>query len=787
MKLKRILSDIFLLAGLLISTVTQATNPMLIYRNDGGFNAIPRTEIESISFSHYDIDSTHHSSIVVQDIRTVHGNIIRIPLENIERVAFETPETRIKPDVVEINEDILSNLLYVESDTILHFDPVLPEKGHLKQGVKLVTLDMSDKLPIGFIGEIENISFTENDIAVKCRPTALSDVYDSLFLYSDINFSNNGNEEFADNDTHPQPIHADPYKINIDNSFNLPTLSRTIALSGSLGIADHLNIGASHQATFELSPKLHIQNCIALEHGSLNTSTTLTADLYLDEHISHSFNGNIEKEWSLITTKVPIAAAPLFKLFMNAGIRASFDGSLGAEMSFNQHYRLTAHTSHSSKKDDAPISPTLKFELIDNSSNVYEAFGDCSVKFGPYIQFGLSALTPELANANIETESGIQFTATAGIDLESYNNATHSPSLYEKLSKPDAISIGQYQGASLNVEFLGGLVKGSTQIAYNLKPEWSKSILPILSDVVAQRDDFPSLLGVNAKMTPGLICNRNVGFSLIENSENSDGNPVFKGSAVYSSEDNEVFLLSRLLDHVDIEKTYKLYPTIEFHGKNILASPMANVKSDLCRIENVRQIAAEQIGLSQVRFTVEVDTDCDSKHWSITGNETELTPVDEGKATTQWDITTSYFDGNIDTSKLPYEFTTECYIIPHISGLPKYEYAHLLTLKHNIVPENYYLIGSFQDWHINNEKTMLRFTPMGGGIFRTTVRAKKLDNGKYEPIYCKIIPDFGIGEWGFQIGGKNGILKPGEPYIQLSNRPSYTIVIDMNNFTYSVQ
>ena len=37
-----------------------------IYRNDGGFNAFFREEVDSISYSNYDVDSLYYEDIVTQ-------------------------------------------------------------------------------------------------------------------------------------------------------------------------------------------------------------------------------------------------------------------------------------------------------------------------------------------------------------------------------------------------------------------------------------------------------------------------------------------------------------------------------------------------------------------------------------------------------------------------------------------------------------------------------------------------------------------------------------------------
>ena len=63
-----------------------------IYRNDGGFNAFFRDEVDSIAYSYYDADSVYYNDIVTQVIYTP-DSIYRIPLAAIDSVGFVQPET----------------------------------------------------------------------------------------------------------------------------------------------------------------------------------------------------------------------------------------------------------------------------------------------------------------------------------------------------------------------------------------------------------------------------------------------------------------------------------------------------------------------------------------------------------------------------------------------------------------------------------------------------------------------------------------------------------------------
>ena len=102
-----------------------------IYRNDGGFNAFFREEIDSIAYSCYDLDSLLHEDIVTQVVFT-EDSVYRIPLEAIDSVSFVQPETEYKVNVMRMNDQWIpyvvavgDNTITFRSDTPSEFLPVV--------------------------------------------------------------------------------------------------------------------------------------------------------------------------------------------------------------------------------------------------------------------------------------------------------------------------------------------------------------------------------------------------------------------------------------------------------------------------------------------------------------------------------------------------------------------------------------------------------------------------------------------------------------------------------------
>ncbi len=89
---------LLLLVVVLNSLAQNVGEAFYIYRNDGQFNAFLRDEVDSIVFSHYDLDSLYYDENVTQLIYTT-DSLYHIPLASIDSVGFVQPKTIINIDV----------------------------------------------------------------------------------------------------------------------------------------------------------------------------------------------------------------------------------------------------------------------------------------------------------------------------------------------------------------------------------------------------------------------------------------------------------------------------------------------------------------------------------------------------------------------------------------------------------------------------------------------------------------------------------------------------------------
>lgn len=169
--------SLFLLVFLFSLLPIQAQEALYIYRNDNHFNAFFYEEIDSIVYSHLDIDSLVHDDYVTQEIYT-NDSIFRIPLSVIDSIGFVNPEVIYKPNVKRV-EELMSNYLRGADELKLTFDAKIPTKDKFQKGDILLCLDFDNPFfEEGYVGKVTNTYVEGNSYIVDCTPIDdLSDIF----------------------------------------------------------------------------------------------------------------------------------------------------------------------------------------------------------------------------------------------------------------------------------------------------------------------------------------------------------------------------------------------------------------------------------------------------------------------------------------------------------------------------------------------------------------------------------------------------------------------------------
>lgn len=162
----------FTLLSLLITMLVEAVaqnDAMFVYCNDGAINGFLKSDIDSIRYSNFDVDSVLHKEYVVQEVWTV-DSVYRIPLAAIDSVSFVTPPTVYKEGVIKMGEELVQYVISADSLT-LQLKPDTPTSLIPQTDDLLVLLEGCEVLPNGFAGKVKSINTQNNYIEVVCEQT----------------------------------------------------------------------------------------------------------------------------------------------------------------------------------------------------------------------------------------------------------------------------------------------------------------------------------------------------------------------------------------------------------------------------------------------------------------------------------------------------------------------------------------------------------------------------------------------------------------------------------------
>lgn len=257
----------FSVLGGMAQTIGEA---FYVYRNDGMINTFFRSEVDSIVYSHYDVDSVFYDEIIAQIVYTPDSTYY-LPLATVDSIGFVTPETKYKPGVIMLEGDIRDYIISVDSLTI-YFRTDTPKKLLPHVGDKLVSMELDDIFDRSFLGEVKSVKTETDAIVVDCDFVGIEDVFEQFY------YTNMG-EEIQENSSGRRRVTASgtfspgPFDYSLtsyldanitpkDCAFNLTpkfnvSVAPTISGRGSLivhplkGIVVSLDMAYSHVLTEE--------------------------------------------------------------------------------------------------------------------------------------------------------------------------------------------------------------------------------------------------------------------------------------------------------------------------------------------------------------------------------------------------------------------------------------------------------------------------------------------------------------------------------------------------------
>ncbi len=610
---------ILLLSAVTIGCMAQNIGEAFyIYRNDGEFNAFFRDEVLSIEYSNYDLDSVYHDDVVVQDVYT-QDSIYRIPLAAIDSVSFSQPVPIYKENVRELSGPILDYIISVDGLSIkLKKDVPLDLKPNL--GDKLVKLYFTDLFPDGFVGQVSNVTIDNEGINVICDSIAIEDAVKRFYAVYRVT---------SIVDTASAPSRRSAKQENSNGSFNKQLLWGRIPLH--IGY-DYVNV--LHKVLTPNEGQGGVKTDIMIyAEPTINITLTFACDEYIDLipkyniHIGTSLD--LEEEIKLAgalsgETKISlipdnlshlknIPIAPGFNGYFDGGFKLSGSGELGLDIQASQSfYDIKDFDIYPTVLNPIPglfgtvgpltIQKTNVLRCLGTKFEWKNIYGKLEVKTGPYIEFGFSFIDHRIVKFGAEIDLGVHVTANMKHNLDEWDKSDLDTTYYSNIKDNSKVDCNFYAGAYLFLAFfekinLFGETSGKSH-RYMVGDEVDLGelfrheafLMPSFENVRLLRNNNTNSLTAFADIDRVCLFPMSVGFSLFNSKNEFVKHATFEENKYQTPESMRFYNVG--FTGIDTEEQYRVYPTVRFLDKDVLATPFATEKIPVSII-NVQQTSAQ--------------------------------------------------------------------------------------------------------------------------------------------------------------------------------------------------
>ena len=530
-----------------------------IYRNDGNFNAFFREEIDSITYSCYDLDSLLHEDIVTQVVFT-EDSVYRIPIATIDSVSFVQPETIISNDVFPLTSE---HSPYISEADTLKFAMLAatPETLRPEVGNIVVATADCDAFAHGIIARVEHISNDGTYYHYECSKAYLEDVFEQLVVYTNGRIGE-GNQVRRDG----------MRKVSFTETLWNQQWSQTITGGGT---TTNLNVGDRATATITVRKtlttpfffQLTLQNALTT---SIDFTAESTASIYKELQIGSTITAG----------KIPIPYTfGLLWLAPKLSLYGYFEEKGKVELKYGGHFNRTDVLSFTYTQREWTFSHT---PTTDAGTDVAQLSMEGSAEIGlkPQIDFSING---QQAGFGLNGRLGLKENINFVFDMTHLKDGGLYDAMrdsYCRTTLPWSINVhananifSRYDGSQSE----SGFATFSHTFAPREEPRWGEDryIFPLFSSVEGRRQDNKAMAKGNVSRTPLLPVQ--VGFSLLDEDKNiiqtKYDSRSYKAGSTFSNYSCE-------LSGMESSEKYYVRPSVKLFGQDVLASPEAEVKGE---------------------------------------------------------------------------------------------------------------------------------------------------------------------------------------------------------------
>lgn len=536
---------LFIIAAMAaLATGAKAQDRIFVYRNDGGFDAFLKSEVDSMTLSHEDAEGKYHAGWETQLIHTP-DSTYRIPLAAIDSISFFAPPTILNKDVFILTAE--HDAYITRADTVsFTFAPGTPEELLPAKGNLVVSRYDCTSFPDGIVARVTYMAEDAAGMHYECERAGIDEVFDQILLYEecapaqDTKAEKSTKASIEANAT----IWDETYKENFEKDGTSASIE--VNDKASLRVLMRKTLGSPFYFKLELENKLDI-----------NPSLTAISEAQMEA----SFD--IIKEKSI--GRIPIPYTPLFfvpkismagyfdltgevkleaGLFFNRLDMISFEykeGEWGCNYSHKQEGRWDIAQLSMEGAAEVGISPELLFSFCGTATGVGVNF---SAGLKEYVNFKFDALE--------YFDTG----AYAAIK-ESYANTTapYSISVFAQAGLFDSDNSPRWTKTYSDEKQIGN----------------DKFIVPEFSEITCTDGTESNSEVVSTNISRDLLLPTNVGFAVYDDENNLISKKY--SSATYTGPSEWPFKgLSEQFSRLESGE-YTVYPLIKIFDKELLAIP----------------------------------------------------------------------------------------------------------------------------------------------------------------------------------------------------------------------
>ena len=537
---------LFIIAAMAaLATCAKAQDRIFVYRNDGGFDAFLKSEVDSMTLSHEDAEGKYHAGWETQLIHTP-DSTYRFPLAAIDSISFFAPPTILNKDVFILTAE--HDTYITRADTVsFTFAPGTPEELLPAKGNLVVSRYDCTSFPDGIVARVTYVAEDAAGMHYECERAGIDEVFDQILLY----------EECAPAQEKKETKSLDTLTLNQTILFN-KTYNKSFSKDGTT-----LDLTVNEQAKAKVLirnlPKLPFYFKLEMEND-LEVTPTLTA-------ISEA---NIEASADIVRNlslgRIPIPYTPLFiapKLSMTGYFNLNGEVKLEAGATLERSDKVAFEYTDGKWTGHHSSSADGKF-------NVAQLSMDGSAEIG---------VKPELLLSLCGTATGVGVNFSAGLKeyvnfkfdaLEYFDTGAYAALKDSKAHTTVPYSISAFAQAGL-FDF-----KNSPRWTYTYSDEKplgeDKYLLPEFSEPILCNDGdlaIDKVIEIEMNISRDLLFPVSIGFA-IYNEDDYSLTKLYYSNSYHIQAEWPYKRHSLYFDYPYKDNNYTIYPFVKMWDKEFL-------------------------------------------------------------------------------------------------------------------------------------------------------------------------------------------------------------------------